>query len=73
MRRKGASASELLWIIDDRVRQEFKNTKRATLAVVPDGRHAWTIVIGQRGPQPDVVAFIRKIEAELHQQYFLEE
>ena len=73
-RRRKVTADSLVWMFHDRIRVRFKNLKSAPLAIIPEGRHGWTVLVKKRqGSNPDLVAFVRTLEAELRRSYDLED
>jgi len=72
MRRRKVTIDSLVWIFHERVRVRFRNLKSAPLAIIPEGRHGWTVLVkNRRGSNPDLLAFVRTLEAELRQSYDL--
>lgn len=74
MQRRKITTDALVWIFHERVRERFKNLKSASLAIIPEGRYGWTVLVKTRqSSNAELVAFVRTVEAELKQSYDLKD
>lgn len=76
MRKKRASSVELSWMIFERMRNEPGVPRGIAVAVVPDDRLGWIVIVEGRGGKflsPAAVRKLRSIEAQLQSRYSLVE
>lgn len=67
MVKKRISADELVWIFHERMQETMGNERLVTLAIVPDPRVGWRVVLTRftQDHRPETVAHIRKLELAL--------
>jgi hypothetical protein len=75
MARKYISAYELSWIVLQELREKYQFPDRAALAVVPDSRRGWRVVLpkanGQNIPLARFTNVIAVVEQKLRERYAL--
>jgi hypothetical protein len=71
--KKRISADELVWIFHERMQETMGNERLVTLAIVPDPRVGWRVVLTRftQDHRPETVAHIRKLELALRDEYAL--
>jgi hypothetical protein len=75
MARKRIAACDLSWIITETLREKFQFPERIALAVVPDSRRGWRVVLPKETGRDTSAARFKKhievIEKKLRGQYAL--
>ena len=75
MAKKRVTAEELNWIVQEELTADLYPVRRVSLAVVPDDRHGWRILLQKLDGRTDLIFKISKrvpdVERRLRQKYSL--